>query len=343
MNTLRFAIATCLLISACDSNPTTPGSGQEPFDSLTVDASSTWALVRLGDPASTVSAADPTTSAEWDIGFFATSVMLNGGAAGPGEVVGHCLCANAGATDDQILALVPAAERQRFLDVGMARVPATPDDWQSDALAPAIEGWYAYDSATHIVSAAPEKVWKIRTSDGAFAKLHVIDIADAAQAHAGRVTIEFAVQDAPGSPLGAAQTATLDASGGGRVYFDLLRAEVTDASDWDIAIEGYDIRINGGVSGGGGAGAVLADESFDEMTDASDAPAEVYAGDAFGGVFDEHPWYRYNLEGNHQIHPTFDVYLVRRGDDVYKVQLVSYYGPTGDTRQITFRYALLTE
>jgi hypothetical protein len=67
-----------------------------------------------------------------------------------------------------------------------------------------------------------------------------------------------------------------------------------------------------------------------------------YRGDAFGGVFDEHRWYRYNLTGtDHQIWPTYDVYLIRRGTEVYKVQLVSYYDATGDSRHITFRYAPL--
>ena len=36
------------------------------------------------------------------MGFFATGVMLNGGAAGPGDVEGYCLCQNADATPDEI-------------------------------------------------------------------------------------------------------------------------------------------------------------------------------------------------------------------------------------------------
>jgi hypothetical protein len=60
-------------------------------------------------------------------------------------------------------------------------------------------------------------------------------------------------------------------------------------------------------------------------------------------VFNSHPWYRYNLTGENIIHPTFDVYLVKRGDDVYKVQLINYYGAAGEPRHVTFRYARLTE
>jgi hypothetical protein len=333
------AAALLILATACNDDPAGPGAQEEPVDSLTVDASAAWALVRLGDTAVPVSAGNPATSSDWDIAFFATSVMLNGGEAGPAGVVGHCLCRNANATDAQIIAMSAAAERDQFLAAGAADVPASAEAWQTDALDPAIDGWYNYDQSTHAVSAAPDRVWKVKTAGPAYAKFHVTNIAAATASHAGRVTIEFAVQAGLGAPIGAAQTATVDVSGGGRVYFDFARASTSDASDWDIAFEGYTIRINGGVSGSGGAGAVLGDESFAAMTDASDAPATVYAGDAFGGIFDSHPWYRYNLQNDHQIYPTFDVYLVRRGDDVYKVQLVSYYGPTGTTRQITFRYA----
>jgi hypothetical protein len=54
------------------------------------------------------------------------------------------------------------------------------------------------------------------------------------------------------------------------------------------------------------------------------------------------PWYRYNITGtDNQIWPTYDVYLVRRGSDVYKVQLVGYYDAGGRSRQITVRYAPL--
>ena len=106
----------------------------------------------------------------------------------------------------------------------------------------------------------------------------------------------------------------------------------------DIALDGWDIVINGGVSGSGSAGAVLASQTFAEMTDASDVSASHYRGDAFGGVFDEHRWYRYNLTGSHDITPTFDVYLIRRGTEVYKVQLTSYYSVAGDSRHITVRY-----
>jgi hypothetical protein len=34
---------------------------------------------------------------------------------------------------------------------------------------------------------------------------------------------------------------------------------------------------------------------------------------------------------------------VKRGDAVYKIQLIDYYSSAGDPRNISFRYARLTE
>lgn len=295
-------LGLALAASACsDADPAAP---EEPtIATLTVDAAQDWALVTFdGDEARTVTVAEPATSQSWDLGFFATSVMLNGGAAGPVGVVGHCLCQNAAATDEEVTGLTADGELAAFEAVTATDIPADGDAWTSDALAPAIDGWYSYNPTTHVVSAAPENVWRVRTASGeAFAKLHVTDIADPTQAHAGRVTLEFAVQSSAGEAFRATETATVDLSSG-PVYFDLETAAVTDASAaWDLLLNGYTIQVNGGVSGSGSAGALLSGETFDSVTDASDLSASLYHGDAFGGVFDEHPWYRYNIQGNHQI------------------------------------------
>ena len=331
-------ILALLALAACDSSPIEPSTDDR---SLTVDAAAAWAFVRLGDPASQVVVASPETSSAWDIAFNATRVMLNGGAAGPGSVVGHCLCQNASATDAQVQAMTPQNQRAVFDAVTLADVPTSAQAWDSDALDPAIAGWYAYDMTTHQVNAVPTRVWQLRGagSDPEYAKLHVTQLSDATQAGAN-VTLEYAVQAGAGEPFGAVQTVVLDGRGD-PVYFDVSAGAVSADDEWDIMLDGYAIRVNGGVSGSGGAGAVLASESFAELTDASDAPAQVYRGDAFGGVFTSAPWYRYDLDGNHTIFPTYDVYLIDTGTDIYKLQVTGYYSTTGQQRHITFRYERL--
>jgi hypothetical protein len=226
--------------------------------------------------------------------------------------------------------------------VTAAAVPADPASWRVDSLASAISGWWSYNPATHAVSANAAKAFYVRTAEGtAFAKARVTGLANAQREHAGRVTLEYAVQPSATAPLGAAKQATVDVSGG-RVYFDLATGAVSTAGDWDLALEGYDIRVNGGASGGGQAGAVAATEAFEAITNAAAPPATAFRGDSYGGVFKARPWYRYNLTGSdHQVWPTYDVYLLKRGGTLFKVQITSYYGPAGEPRRITLRYAKL--
>jgi hypothetical protein len=340
---LLFVAVTALAACSDSTDPAGVEEPQETFATMTVDASEDWSYVTFTESgAQPATVADRSTSTGWHIGFFATRVMLNGGAAGPGEVLGHCLCQNASATDDAVMAMTADDELAAFEGVTAAMIPTDDDAWQSDALAAVIDEWYSYDFQTHTVSAAPENVWKVRTAAGdAYAKFHVTTIEDAGRASAGRVTFAYALQPSAGADFGAVQTVTVDLAQG-PVHFDLdTGSEVGEEGDWDLHFSGYDIRVNGGVSGDGQAGASPAGAAFGDVADASDLPGFLYAGDAFGGVFDEHSWYRYNLQGQHQIWPTYDVYLVKQGEAVFKVQLVNYYGETGDSRQITFRYAPL--
>lgn len=337
------ASALALTIAACADDPTGPAAGVRP-DSLAVDASAGWAYVNLfgGTAPEAVTVTDPATSGAWDIGLFATSVMLNGGAAGPGGVLGHCICGNAGLSNAQVGALEAADGLSAFEAMSAAEIPAADSLWRSDALSLAIAGWWRYDATTHQVSAAPDRSYFVRASDGqSYAKLRVVQIAGATQTTAGRVTFEYARQASRGAPMSAVQTATVDVPVSGRVVFDLDPGQSTQTG-WDLAFEGYNIRVNGGVSGGGAAGALAVSEPFASITDASAPPAEVYKADAFGGVFDAQKWYRYNITGeDHQIWPTYDVYLVKRGSAVYKIQLINYYDASGKDRRITFRYAKL--
>lgn len=343
--TLRCAqSAACLIavLAVAGCSESSPVDVPEPEEStLQVDARTEWAFVELGAEAKQVTVADAATSDAWDVAFNATGVMLNGGAAGPGGVQGYCVCANAGATDAAVMAMTPGSELAAFEAVTLADLPASEDAWQSDALDPVIDGWYTYDMTTHVVTADPTQVWMIRGAgdDPEYASFHVTQIADGTQAGAN-VTIEFAVQSAAGAALGSPQSVVLD----GRtapVYFDFATGAVSDADNWDIQLDGFDLLVNGGVSGSGGAGALLSGSTFAEVTDPSSAMASLYRGDQFGGVFAAHAWYRYNLDDNHTIFPTFDVYLVRRGTQVYKVQIIGYYNTAGDARFVTFRYAPL--
>lgn len=329
------AITAGLLLSACSESSTGPDDDEAGL--LTVNANQVWAYVALSDDgASVVSVSDPATSTAWDIAFNGTSVMLNGGAAGPGGVTGYCVCQNRDATDAQIQGFTAENQRASFEAVGAAQVPQSDSEWEADEASYAVSGWYRYDMATHTVTAA-DQAFAIRTSGGnAYVKFRVTALENSTQATPGRVTFEYAVQPA-GSAMGQVETRTVEVPAAGRIAFDFETGTVTETG-WDIAFEGYTIRVNGGISGSGSAAAVPVEDAFEALTDLLEVPSSAYRADSYGGVFNTHRWYRYNLTGqDHQIWPTFDVYLIRKGDAVYKIQLINYYSAAGEPRHITLR------
>lgn len=336
---LRAALSfvALLAVSACSSDeidaPTDPTEG-----TLTLDASTDWAFASLADE-SVVSVIDPASSPEWDVGFNATRAMLNGGAAGPGGVLGYCVCQNAGASDAEIIAMTADAELGDFDAVTEADIPDEAS-FESEALQTAINGWYSGTGASAV--AETDRAWLLRLQDGtSYAKLRVTSLTGPTATHAGEVTIEYAVQPTAEAAFDATQTATLDAAS--LVSLDLNSGSTAPAEgEWDLSLEGFTLRINSGVSGSGAAGATPSPEPFAAVTTAA-VDSRAYQVDAFAGVFGSHPWYKYNLTGENIIHPTFDVYLVKRGADVYKLQLIDYYSAAGEPRNISFRYAKLTE
>ncbi|HET9426582.1 MAG TPA: HmuY family protein [Gemmatimonadaceae bacterium] len=330
---LRPSIATALLaLAACDTVTDPPGAVAGEF---TVDASSKWTYVSLADSAIVTPSPSGRESSAWDIAFFSTNVTLNGGAAGPGGVTGACLCQNAGATDAQVLAMTAASGKADFDAVTSLPAGTT---FSADALTPAMSGWYTGAGASAAANAG--KIFLVRLSDGvSYAKVHVTAIAGATAASAGQVTLEYAVQPSATAAFGPTTSITLGSTAA-TAAADLNANTLTSAAtSWDIRLDGWNLLVNGGISGPGMT-AVAPPEtsaSFAATTTAVTAP-QAYRADTYAGIFAAKRWYRYNIAGDNRISPTFDVYLIRRGNDVYKLQVTNYYSATGVPRQITFRY-----
>ena len=334
---------TSATIAACTEASTEPLLPPPETTELTVDASSAPAFVRLGEPAAQVSVSSSTTSTAWDLSFFATSVSVNGGASGPGGVTAYCLCANANATVAELQAMTAENQLLPFDLVSSDDVPAT-SAFVPDALNPAISGWYSGEASA--ATATTTRTWIVRRSFPAviLGKFRVTSITGATAASAGAVTVEYAVQPSTGAPFGPVSTSTLNLTNG-PVFLDLSSGQVAGSARWDLQLSGFEIRTNGGVSGSGGVSALLdATTPFAQITSdyAATAPPVAYRSDSFSGVFAASPWYSYNITGtDNQIWPNFNIYLVRRGNEVFKVQVIGYYGPTGTSRQITIRSAPL--
>jgi hypothetical protein len=342
-----FVIAvSAATLSACSSDDGT-GPINTATASLTVDASTNWAYVRLGpDAPRLVTVTTPTTSSDWDLAFFGTNVMVNGGASGPGDVSAACICPATEPTTAQLQAMTPTTELARFEAVTAANVPAD-NLFVRDSLAPAVTGWYTGSGTA--MTAAANLSWIIREGATAFTftKFRVTQIRNPTSLSAGEVTFEYATQTAPGAAFGPNRTVTTtQLTPATPVYFDFTTGAVSTSANWDVLFSGVTIRLNGGVSGTGTVRAVPAGDnpSFATITApiAQSIPAQVYAADSFSGQFLLKPWYKYNITGTDmQIWPMYQVYIVRRGNEVYKVQLIGYYSTAGAPRNITIRSARL--
>lgn len=323
---LAAALVLFSTLAACNESVVDPPKLAE--GEFTVDASTSWKYVSLADSV-LVAPTSPRESGAWDIAFFATNVTLNGGAAGPGGVTGACVCQNAGATSAQYLAMTPASELADFEAVTSVPAGAT---FTADALTPAMTAWYSGSGASAV--AAPGKVFLVRLSDGtSYAKAHVTGVSGTATGFTS-VTIEYAVQSTATAAFGATKTITINAGTAADLNSDAVS---TSASAWDIRLEGSNLLVNGGVSGSGSAAVADGTDTFANTTTAVTQP-QAYRTDRYAGIFGTTPWYRYNLAGDNRITPTFDVYLLKRGTAVYKLQIINYYSATGAPRNITFRY-----
>src|SRR5687768_13168094 len=118
------AVLLLALAAACDRAETTaPAPAAD--GTVMLNASGRWAYLSLAQGVE-VAPADPLTSTAWDVAFNGTTVMLNGGQAGPGGVTGWCLCQNSapGLTSAQVLALTADGEAADFDVVGSTAIPA---------------------------------------------------------------------------------------------------------------------------------------------------------------------------------------------------------------------------
>lgn len=130
-------------------------------------------------------------------------------------------------------------------------------------------------------------------------------------------------------------------------------ADTTSATAWDISFNATTVTLNtaGGVTAyclcehetATDAEVMAFTADAENATFAAVISADIPAAASFGtDVFSARKWYRYNLTGNdHQIWPTFNVYLIKRGSSIYKVQITGYYDATGASRHISIRSAVL--
>lgn len=151
---LSLSLFTLVSCSKDDDNTVTPPVvAVETKTVANVDADAankgSFTLYSLADNKVIPNSDSATT--KWDIGFKATTIIINGGTSGPGK-----------------------AEAQVITGVFSQLVTAPETGYTTDAaVKKAITGWYSYNMTTHVISPVTGAVIVLKTANGNYAKLEV--------------------------------------------------------------------------------------------------------------------------------------------------------------------------
>jgi heme-binding HmuY-like protein len=289
-----------------------------------VDARQTdaWVYLSLAG-GNEVSPATPATSPDWDLAFQRFKIKVNGGVSGSGNVA---VAALPGA-DFAALTTAPAG--------GYASDVAAGDE--SDGLVfEAGDGWYAYDIATHVLTARPV-LFVVRAVGGLYYKVEIKGYYDAAGTP-GYLSYRWAKLAAPP----ASDAITVDAtSSTAWTYVSVKAGGVVAVSapesskEWDLAVQRTQLRTNSGTSGGGlgGAQAAAAGLGYDGL---ARSPTVGFVADVMlpipgppgSGETSTNPalagWYDYD-PATHAVSPKAQPFLVRTAAGDYAKLLITAY------------------
>jgi hypothetical protein len=131
--------------------------------------------------------------------------------------------------------------------------------------------------------------------------------------------------EGPGEEV-ATRTATFELVDGAPRYLDLSTGP-SDADGWDLRADGWDLFLNGGESGDGRAGGIdmeLLDLTmpFEELGRKNQI-LYFFFFDSYACALSD--WWWYALDGTHTLFSNYHVFVVRRGDRDFAVQVMDYY------------------
>lgn len=330
-----------ITLAGCESDSSGPTIDSTPGE-VVIDASSTTTFTYFSlDQGRTVSVTDPQTDQSWDLAFRRFEIRTNSGVAGTKGVLGYNLAAAAPPTVEQVLTRTADNQLQPFLAVTAAQIPADAQ-FQPDDLGPDFTSWFRAVS-TSLIVANPQAVWKVRLAGGrGYAVVRVDSIlvtGVASQPSLGYLRLSYRLQT--GGALGPEQKVGGAVPAGGEVYFNLTTGQATTTlpagCDWDFkATSRVELQVNNVTGCNGGTFPVDVTQQFAALTRADDAPKYAsYLSRVSGPIpvsFDDPKGpFLYNIKPNPNgpplFSPTFNIYLVKVGDRVYKLQVLDYYNP----------------
>lgn len=363
-------VATAVMLSACNDSSKKKQQEQEEEATqsiLNIDASDYDNFVYYNlETLEKIDVVNPETSSDWHIGFRRSSIVLNGGDAGSGNVAGALAAENTdfydgggspilsafiNATGDNQTAHFDAATAGSELTEYMEDENTLAIDGNSVAAYGPVDHWYEYNTTTHQISVNDSSFWVIRSSDGdSYAKFHVTDIAmNVSGFTMDDISFEFNYQSNVDSDFAVSGTAVanLDVSGGAVCYdIDAPGTASCTGAAWDLRFDpSLEIYLNSGIEGGGSGaafGPVAASDISNPPVNNDGRNVPHWEFDGTSGIFTEESWYAYNLEDNHKLWSNFNVYAIdtdtTNPESVkVKAQIHSYYSDTGASGHLSVR------
>jgi HmuY protein len=337
------AAAMLLALSACGESETTPGDPitdtglvlNQVVTAGPLNASSTDSLVYFSFETRTL----VPRIGQWDIALRRFEVRVNGGVTGNAGMTGYSFGNNKSATAAQVLAFTNVNTLATFDSIRDTRIPAD-SFFKADRLI--LNANAFLNLGTGVPTANTAAFWKVRRSNGSFALMRVTAIAFTGRA---LTSVSFEARTQTGTTLGAPRAFTIT-TGSTPVSIDLASGTAVTPSgcNWDVLLTpaAYEIAVNTSCSAGTYPGS--ATPGFAATSAAGDAPEyapylSVLTGPIPNSIEDVSGPFRYDLNGDQRLTPTFNTYLIRNGAKIYKMQVVGYYGTSGAGGFPTLRYA----
>jgi len=269
----------------------------------------------------------------WTIAVKRSVICVNGGLAGPQDITGACIDPPVDVGREEFIKLTGEDWKRKF-----DAVKGFPKDvdLKPEGIEPAIFGWRVEKEGKWTAPTA--KGWKLRLADGeSFAKMRVKEVGDDGMT----IIVQYAFQPAKDASLSENRTAVIKP--GEAFSFREGSSVNSESGAGDIKHGGDKIYLNSSVSGSGKAGAIGSNK-YGAMWKSIDSAADsaAYFMDEFGSIFRNPKWYRYNIDGKHNIHPNGAVYGLRTKDGDFKVQVFDYFEAEGsDLGNMRIRYEKL--
>lgn len=300
-----------------------------------------------------LTAEEAETDTTWDVAFKRSGVYLNNISTTPVSAYftgnnAEFFDAEGNAVADEFINATPESELEDFTLVTAADIPADESLFVADITNNIMDGFYAYDSSTHQVT-ADDTHYYIVNSDTTFTKMRATSItqdgfnmANITLSYANQTSadVEFATVE---SHLIIDAAATCAAYDGIYVDFELGQTVAT-GDDWDVSIPCNDENTAASFS------MDIADDAqamqdFDNYYTAIDPDAINYydfqSNEYTVKAFDANPWYQYGVNGGHTLWSQYGVYLIKTATATYKLQITSYYNAENVSGNISFRAEML--